>query len=540
MQYHPYAIYLFISALITFVASLITWRRSAPGAFTLGLLLLSITIWSVSDAGQLIQGAREAKIFWLNIMIIGAVCAPVLFLIFTLNFTHNETWRTPRSLLLLFLPPAAFIILLWTNEIHHLYFRSIETVEANGLILLELIRGPGFFVNVSYSYTIIALGLLVLLHASFRSGPLFRNQYHLILLGCFLPWALGLYSQYRFESLNMFEITPITFGVTGMIFVFAILRTDFMNLIPVARSRLIENMRDGVLVLDSQNRIVDINPSMEKILGEDSSPYLGRDASEILNTWMETADALLNGLETQTEMRLPHDPTRFLDLRVTPLHDIDQRLNGRLIVFRDITERKDVEWKLRNANHRLQSQLIEIGILQSQLREQAIRDPLTDLFNRRYLEETLDRELARAAREKYPVCLIMIDIDHFKQVNDTHGHEAGDLVLKALADILAQQSRKGDFACRYGGEEFMVVMPNINNSMAYERAESLRASIHSLHVPFGIHDLTITISMGIACYPENGDTRDSIIRAADQAMYAAKDAGRDHIRSYDQIEAANE
>ena len=210
-------------------------------------------------------------------------------------------------------------------------------------------------------------------------------------------------------------------------------------------------------------------------------------------------------------------------------------MNGRLMVFRDITESKQVEKRLRHVNDRLQGQLIEIGLLQSKLREQAIRDPLTDIFNRRYLDETLDRELSRAARENYPVCVIMIDLDHFKRVNDTHGHEAGDLVLKAIARTLSEHSRRGDFACRYGGEEFVVVMPNMALETGYERAEDLRKSLNLLRVPFEHYSLSVTISMGIACFPENGQTRAAILRAADQAMYAAKEAGRDHILSYNQL-----
>jgi diguanylate cyclase (GGDEF)-like protein len=194
-----------------------------------------------------------------------------------------------------------------------------------------------------------------------------------------------------------------------------------------------------------------------------------------------------------------------------------------------------VEKRLRYANERLQGQLIEIGLLQSKLREQAIRDPLTNLFNRRYLEETLDRELSRANRENYPVCVIMIDLDHFKRVNDTYGHEAGDLVLQAIANALSEHSRRGDFACRYGGEEFVVAMPNMNLEAAYERAENLRRSLTTLRVSYEDYSISVTISMGIACYPENGPTREAILRAADQAMYAAKQAGRDHILSYNQL-----
>jgi diguanylate cyclase (GGDEF)-like protein len=250
---------------------------------------------------------------------------------------------------------------------------------------------------------------------------------------------------------------------------------------------------------------------------------------------MEETDLFLDEAETRSEVTVPLDPSRYLDLRVTPLYDRRQILSGRLMVFRDITEHKQVEKRLRYVNDRLQSHLIEIGVLQSKLREQAIRDPLTNLFNRRYLEETLDRELSRASREDYPVCIIMIDLDHFKRINDTHGHEAGDLVLKAIGVTLAEQSRRGDFACRYGGEEFVIVMPNVGLETAYERAGELRQSLNLLSVPYGYFSLSVTISMGIACYPENGQTRDAILRAADQAMYAAKDAGRDHILSYSQL-----
>ena len=240
-------------------------------------------------------------------------------------------------------------------------------------------------------------------------------------------------------------------------------------------------------------------------------------------------------METRAELEVPGKPSRYLDLRVTPLYDKAQLLNGRLMVFRDITERKQDEKRLWYANERLQRQLIEIGLLQSKLREQAIRDPLTNLFNRRYLEETLDRELARAERESYPVCIIMIDLDHFKKINDTYGHDAGDEVLRALAKTLSEQSRRGDFACRYGGEEFVIVMPNITKHTAYERARKLRRRLNSLEIPYECHRLTTTISMGIASYPANGETRQALLRAADQAMYGAKRAGRDHILTYDQF-----
>jgi diguanylate cyclase (GGDEF)-like protein/PAS domain S-box-containing protein len=536
IQIHPYVIFSLFSALISLIASLIAWRRSAPGSLMLSLLLLSMTIWSGFYSTRWMDISFGVKVLLFNIMFVGAAALPTLFLLFVLGFTRNDIWFTRRNLLLLSIQPVASVFFQWTNQYHHLFYLSLKTVQENNVMTIEFVRGPWYFVNVIYSYAIIGIALFLLAQGTLRSGPLYLNQYRLILAGFILPWVSSIYSEYNFEMLHGLDLAPLTFGLSGIIFVFAIQHIRFMDLIPVARSHLIENMGDGILVLDAQNRIVDINPAMENFIENKAFSYIGKNAPEVFQNWIEKIDFLLDEMEARTELRALKDPSRYLELRVTPLYDKNQLLNGRLMVFHDITERKQVEKRLRYVNDRLQTQLIEIGLLQSKLREQAIRDPLTNLFNRRYLEETLDRELARAMREDYPVCIIMIDLDHFKRVNDTYGHEAGDQVLKALAVTLSEECRRGDFACRYGGEEFVVVMPNITMDTAYERAENIRQSLNSLRVPYKRYNLTITISMGIACHPSNGESRETILRAADQAMYGAKEAGRDHILSYDELQ----
>ena len=537
---HPYAILSILSAIITLIASFTALRRSSPGSSALGLLLLSMAIWSGCYATRWLDISIEAKIFWFRMMFTGVASVPTLFLVFALGFTRNEAWMTPRNLVFLSLQPVISLLLQGTNPYHHLLYTSLNVIQEDGFVVMELTRGPWYLVNVIYSYAVIGIGIFLMSQSALRSGPLYRYQYRSILLASLLPWAGNILNEFYFTSSSNLDIAPLTFGVSGIIFAFAVLRTRYMNLIPVARSHLIETMRDGVLVLDAQNRIVDINPAMEKFIKGKASSYVGKNAFDVLKPWMEKTDPFPDETGTRSELTVPLDPSRFLDLSVTPLYDRSQILSGRLMVFRDITERKQVEKRLRYVNDKLQGQLIEIGLLQSKLREQAIRDPLTNLFNRRYLEETLDRELSRAARESYPVCVIMIDLDHFKRINDTYGHEAGDLVLKAIADALSEHSRRGDFACRYGGEEFVVVMPNIGLETAYERAENLRQSLNLLSVPYEYYSLSVTISMGIAGYPENGQTREAILRAADQAMYAAKDAGRDHILSYNQLQLPEE
>ncbi len=168
--------------------------------------------------------------------------------------------------------------------------------------------------------------------------------------------------------------------------------------------------------------------------------------------------------------------------------------------------------------------------LRDSLREQSIRDALTGLFNRRYLEESLDRELARAARENRPLAVFMLDVDHFKKFNDEHGHEAGDAVLRALGRALRDNARTGDLPCRFGGEEFTIVLPGATLDAAREWGERLMQRVRRLAVKAGGQALPgITVSLGLAAYPVHGNDRETLLQAADLALYDAKHAGRDRL-----------
>ncbi|RTL53090.1 MAG: diguanylate cyclase [Rhodocyclaceae bacterium] len=199
------------------------------------------------------------------------------------------------------------------------------------------------------------------------------------------------------------------------------------------------------------------------------------------------------------------------------------------VSFNDITERKNAELALHQSNMNLQMRLVEIQELQQQLQEQAVRDSLTGLYNRRYLAETLDRELARARRQGHPLSLLLIDLDHFKELNDNHGHRAGDAVLKAVAELLRMDIRSADLACRYGGEEFLIVLPGMGLDKAEEKAESWRQSIEGHLFKVREETLRITASFGVAVYPEHGRDPDQLIHAADTALYEAKRQGRNRV-----------
>jgi diguanylate cyclase (GGDEF)-like protein/PAS domain S-box-containing protein len=168
--------------------------------------------------------------------------------------------------------------------------------------------------------------------------------------------------------------------------------------------------------------------------------------------------------------------------------------------------------------------------LQEKLREQATRDPLTGLFNRRYLEDTLGRELHRARRNQSVLSIVMLDLDHFKQFNDAFGHDAGDLLLRELGNVLRTVLRKSDISCRYGGEEFVLVFPDSSLADTMKRAEEILVMVKGLEIRQGDRLLgTITASAGVAAAPEHGSTAHDLIRSADDALYAAKQSGRDRV-----------
>ena len=305
------------------------------------------------------------------------------------------------------------------------------------------------------------------------------------------------------------------------------------------RYRQLVELSPSAVFVESQNRIVFANPACVRLFGAQNAGQI----LEMSNIDFVHPDYRAMVLERirQVEQGQDNPPLeeKFIrldgsafDVEVSSAGLSYQGRPARQIIVHDISGRKQAEATLKHAHADLQAHVEKIEILQEQLREQATHDYLTGLFNRRYLQSTLDRELAHAVRERQPVALLMMDMDHFKRINDTHGHRAGDLLLEAWGEVLKKHIRRQDIACRYGGEEFVIVMPGAGLEVARQRAEWLCKHCAELRVSYEGHELQMTISMGVAVYPQHAHDEEELLICADRALYFSKRDGRNRVSVY--------
>ena len=309
--------------------------------------------------------------------------------------------------------------------------------------------------------------------------------------------------------------------------------------------KAVEQSPVSVLITDIQGNIEYVNPYFTKLTGYELNEAIGKNPLIIQSgsTPRETYEEMWNTIRSGNVWRgdiwnKKKNGELYCELEIiTPVIDSDGTIVNYVAIKEDITAQKEADAKLREAHNKLEEQMNEIQVLQSDLREQAIRDPLTKLHNRRYLKETLSRELSRAMREQYPVSFLLLDIDHFKTVNDTYGHAAGDFVLKEIAEHLLEFTRTGDIVCRYGGEEFLVVFPNTKEQDAFFIADRLRATIQKSIIYVDRHVISITVSAGISEFPTHGQYEALILETADKALYHAKYNGRNQVVLWSKIKA---
>jgi diguanylate cyclase (GGDEF)-like protein/PAS domain S-box-containing protein len=287
--------------------------------------------------------------------------------------------------------------------------------------------------------------------------------------------------------------------------------------------RLFETAQDGILILDAETgAITDVNPYLISMLGYSREEFVKKKLWEV---------GAFKDIKASKHAFLALQKNEYIRYKDLPLRSKSGKLIQVEFVSNVYQEGKEkvIQCNIRNITKRKHAQ---DALLKSEahLREQSVRDHLTGLFNRRYLEETLKRELLRASRKQLSVGVIMLDVDGFKGFNDTFGHAAGDAILRELGNLLLEHVRGEDIASRYGGDEFIIVMPDTSREVIGARAELLRENVHHIYVQFeGQTFEPITLSLGVAVFPEDGPTSADVLKAADKKLYRAKHEGRDRV-----------
>ena len=287
--------------------------------------------------------------------------------------------------------------------------------------------------------------------------------------------------------------------------------------------RLFEAAQDGILILDATSgAITDVNPFLIHLLGYSRDEFIGKRLWEV---------GAFKDVEASKDAFEILKKTKYIRYKDLPL----RAKSGKLIQVEFVSnvymegEEKVIQCNIRDITER---KVARDALLKNQhlLREQSIRDHLTGLYNRRYLEEILERELHRALREKSPLGLIMLDLDHFRHFNNNYGHTSGDAILKEIGIILTNHIRKDDISSRIGGDEFIILLPDASKNVTQKRAERFLEQTRKIQFSYkGNAVKGITASFGVAVFPEDGADSPSLLIAADEALYHAKREGRDRI-----------
>jgi len=378
-QYTPFVFPLFVTTVIAAGLALYAWqRRPAVGAVPFALLMSSVAAWSLVYALRLGSADLPSKLFLAKIRYLPIVATPTMWLVFVLQYTGRGKRLTRPTMVLLAIVPAITLALVWTNDFHHLFWTEINLKRVGSLMIWDAPHGPAFWVYALYIYLLLLVSIFLLIRALFRAPRLYRLQVVLLLIGALAPLGADLVSTYNLTSFPL-DLTPYAFTVAGLIVAWGIFRFRLFDIVPVARSAVVDSMSEGMLVLDTQGRIVDINPAARQIIGCPTSEAIGKPISQILSDRSDLIERYRDVHEVQTEITLGEGiKQRTYELRISPVRDIHDRSIGRLIVLDDVTERQQVEASLR-----AQKQLFEslVAIARATAKHPALEATLQSALN---------------------------------------------------------------------------------------------------------------------------------------------------------------
>jgi diguanylate cyclase (GGDEF)-like protein/PAS domain S-box-containing protein len=497
-----------ISAVVSvLVAVFALRRRHVPGAAALSAMMFAAAWWCAAYAGELLATSELGKSIWARSEYLGIALIGPCWLLFSLRYTGKLT-RSAWTQWLLFLVPALTVLialggtrlgLIWTDA-------HIQTI--NGVRMYVVTHGPWFWINVSYAYACLLVGAVVLLTTVLSEVKPLTRQGVVLVLAVVLPWVANVLSLFWAGPDAGLDLTPLAMVLSGALVAVSLSRYGALQVFPgmvtVARDTVIQGMRDGVVVVGRGGVVLSANQAAERFLGVGPGAAVGRTITDFLGPLPEFPQSPTEAggprqYSFETTLGTAGDQ-RYVEVVASPLA-ANPRSPGLVLSMRDVTDRH---------------------LLEEELEHRALHDDLTGLPNRGLLRAHLKELLALQRRDGGELALLMLDLDRFKDINDTHGHAAGDVVLQAAARRLRESLRESDLVARLGGDEFAVILPGGTDEEGMRVAATLR-DVLATPVEFGGRQLRAGASVGVAMAPRDGDTEDALMRHADVALYAAKE-----------------
>lgn len=483
-------------------------RSEIPSAKVFILYTAALSIYTFGYAIELASNTLEQMKFWTTVEYIGMPFSASLGLILMIKYTGRTLSKKVTAAL--FVIPSITLCMVATNDFHHLFYKKVWLREDSPVPLMDIAVGQWYVVHGAFTFSCLLCACLILIGQWKHTKKMYRRQLLTLITSQIIPMVAAFLYLLGLTPGGM-DPVPVLMCITSAMYIWAILSSRLLTIVPIAKDSIFESMREGVIVLDSSNRLVDYNRSMRDMLPEINPTMIGRPLDDI---WLNLAGETFpveygrEGLQMDLYWQL-NGETVCYQVRTSYVFNKDAQTVGSLIMLIDITEQR---------------------FLQEQLKQLAYFDGLTKIYNRTQFLHRGREILSEAHLNLQPASFILFDIDYFKRINDTYGHDVGDQAIIHVVSVCNRYLNPEMLFARYGGEEFVIALPNTSLQEAEKLAEQLRVAL--LNEPLDVQGapITLTSSFGIAQYNGGADSLESLLRDADTALYESKRNGRNAVR----------
>jgi len=494
-------------------------RRGDPGSEAIFWACIAAAAWAALRTVSLALPGLEAKLFLERLIYIPVTITPLLWLGLAIGYSGRADLLRRWPMGIIYAVPLVTLMVVWTNGATGLFWTETALTDLDGVTTLSLTGGLWFRVHTGYSVAVI-LSSTVILALHVAQSP--RHWWRLFWVFGAPGFLFALDLAYLTTGLDSVIPRPDALGlpIAMSALAYGLMRRGDIDYAPVARSTVVEEMQDCVIVIDRQGRCVDVNQAATDLLNVQPERLMPLELEVVLKK-MRESDEQWSRYPDPLALRTLDGDLRSFDLTVTRLGPRGGR-DRSVLVLRDVTETV----RMRTALEVSERRLLEAN---ERLKRLANTDELTELPNRRSYFKALGRELERSERYDQPVSVVLLDLDHFKQVNDTWGHPVGDRVLISAARAVEGICRDSDVPGRIGGEELAVLLLQTDVIEAELVAQRIRRRIAQVdHMVPGDH-INVTASFGVATSGPGREDVDTLMAAADEALYEAKNSGRNCV-----------